>query len=205
MQGELFGASASSVPGNLSGAQSSWMDRFRVTLRLDHMAIVGILALVLYVLIFSFGVEKGKRFAIEELKAVQAKQEQINQELNLQKQEPQVVTPVVSLATAATTVPEVAREPQSNPLPAPSQAPLVGKYTIQLITFTSHTKAEKEVERLKEKGYQSFIISAGKFHQVCVNAFETATEAKQKLGELKSDGIASPDAYIRPFKSAVLA
>lgn len=177
MQGELFQMSGSVTDASkLSLSQPSWLDRFRVTLRLDHLSILGVSALVLYVLVFSFGVEKGKRMALRELAAEKAKQEEMT-------------PPVVAVSTLPT-------PPVSGPTPSPA----VGKYTIQVITFTSQSRAEEEVRKLKEKGYPSFIIPGGRFFQVCVDRFETLNEARQKLFLLKEEGFAPRDAYIRPLQ-----
>jgi cell division septation protein DedD len=165
---------------------------------------------VLYVLVFSFGVEKGKRFAIEELRAGKAKQEEISKG----------TTPTVPLTRESQLLPvtsrgesgakEAATEPLQDTAPTPSGDSIAsehsaspGKYTIQIITFTSRSKAEKEVGRLKGFGHQSFVIPAGKFFQVSVGAFQNMTEAKDRLARLQSEGFASSDAFIRPLKGHI--
>ena len=56
------------------------LQSIRLNIRLDH-AIAGIIGLlILFVLIFSFGVEKGKKFAVAELQAEREKREQVMQE-----------------------------------------------------------------------------------------------------------------------------
>ena len=188
MQGELFKMSGPVVDASkVSNAQGRWMDQFRVTLRPDHLLIVGILTLVLYVLVFSFGVEKGKRYASEERAAEKAKQEQISKEL--------VQSSIPALSEKSRVEVPVT--------PAPVAAPsLTGQYTIQIITFTNKKRAEEEVERIKKAGHQSFIIPSGKFFQVCTDAFQNIGEAKETLDKLRADGFAPPDAYIRPFNGS---
>lgn len=184
MQGELFQIAGSAAESaGTAHLQRGWMNRFRITLRLEHLSIGGILALVLYVLVFSFGVEKGKRFALLELRAEKARQDEINQVL--EQPTPVPATPSVPPAPV-----EIIADS--------ALSPGAGKFTIQLITFTSRSRAEKEVERLKKTGHTSFIIPSGKFFQVCVDAFETQAEARIRLTRLKAEGFASPDAFIRP-------
>ena len=190
MQGELFGLnSTGSVlnPSRPRAAQPNWMDRFHMTLRLDHLAILAISALVLYVLVFSFGVEKGKRIALKEIRSERLKQRQMTQELF--KAQP-LKEPVELKA------PPLASE-------TPSGEVRLAKYTIQLITFNSRKRAEEEVKRLQEKGFSSFIISAGKFFQVCVETFEKMVDAKDKLIQLRQSGYAPQDAYIRPLAGQI--
>ena len=197
MQGELFEMSGPVVDAaRITRPSSGWMDQFKVTLRIDHLLIGGILALVLYVLVFSFGVEKGKRYAMAELKAEKIKQEQISKELiELKSPSPSSLPLLVGT--------HISESKATSPSPAPaltaSPAPLNGQYTIQLITFKSRKRAEQEVERLKKLGYRSFMIPQGRFFQVCTDAFQNMGEAREKLMRLKSEGHASSDAYIRPL------
>lgn len=197
MQGELFKmAGPVTEASSPSVSQPSWLDCFRITLRLDHLSMIGISALVLYVLVFSFGVEKGKGITLRELEAEKAKGEL--------SALPPPATPLLDKAK-----PEETGNSPKTPLAVTSVAPQTlspqktGKYTIQVITFTSQSRAEEEVRRLKEKGYQSFVIPGGRFFQVCVDAFENLTEARQKLMRLKIEGFAPPDAYIRPLKGQI--
>ena len=196
MQGELFQMSgAVTEASKVSSNQSRWIDLFRVTLRLDHLSVLSISALVLYVLVFSFGVEKGKQIALGELEA--------------QRREAAAVK-----ESSVEAVPEAVRPaplkeaPSVDPLASPevvevTPSPGVGRYTIQVITFTSESRAEEEVKRFQEKGYQSFIIPGGRFFQVCVDRFENLTEAREKLLRLRAGGFAPPDAFIRPVKGQV--
>ena len=203
MQGELFEiAGGAAETSEVSMRQPSWLDRFQVTLRLDHLSILGISALILYVLVFSFGVEKGKRIAPRELEAEKAQKEIILKGLGqgetpLGFPQEKADAPEVPKAAPALQVPPIQEIPGTQP------AKGAGRYTIQVITFLSQSQAEEKVEKLKEKGYPSFIIPGGKFFQVCVDRFENMTEARQKLLRLKAEGFAPRDAYIRPLKAQV--
>lgn len=195
MQGELFHISGPVIDASReSQASSRWIDRFQLTLRLDHLLIGGIFALVLYVLIFSFGVEKGKRYVTAELKAEKARQELMAQQIA----QPPTTPTVTSSVSPQKTTPETPVPQETTTILA---QPLAGRYTIQLITFKSQKRADEEVERLKKAGYQAFIISQGNFFQVCADAFQNVGEARQKLSQLKAEGFAPPDAYIRPVGS----
>lgn len=198
MQGELFNVSGPVVDASkVSKNQTGWMDRLKITLRLDHLAILAILALVLYVLVFSFGVEKGKRFALAELEAVKARQEQIKRELaELERGEPAAPQASVSESLPRT----VPGETPPAPAVREERAAPRGRYAIQLITFTSRPRAEEEVERLKKRGYRGFILVEKKFFQVCMDGFDTLGEAREKLLRLKAEGFAPSDAFIRSLK-----
>lgn len=206
MQGELFkmsGPVADVDALKISKAPEGWMDRFRMTLRLDHLSIGAILALVLYVLVFSFGVEKGKRFALQEIEAERTKRERITQEISaLAAPEipvfPPTASPSSSLSVAAPSTPA---SPELKSVEV--SGPLTGHYTIQMITFAHRSRADLEVKRLKEKGFRAFVWPAGRFFQICIEAFNDMSEAREKLTRLKDEGFAPPDAYIRPLKGQV--
>lgn len=208
MQGELFNIAGPAVDlSNTTKQQTGWFDHFRVTLRLDHLLIGAILALVLYVLVFSFGVEKGKSYMVAEIRAEKAKQEQMAKELTQLTPSQRVpersgaasfVAPPTSVTDSLKSHETFPNENSKNP-----ESPINGQYTIQLITFKSRKLAETKVEALKKAGFQGFIIPQGKFFQVCANGFQSVDEARDKLVQLRAQGFAPPDAYIRPLNGIV--
>lgn len=213
MQGELFELSGAATQAAVTNAQEGWLHRFKVTLRLDHLFMIGISALVLYVLVFSFGVEKGKQFALRELRAERARREQIIRALVPPKSDEEPVTKAVfvpSPASKKSVSPGETQKKKSQPATSEIEKQLsspstLGKYTIQLITFTSKPRALEEIKRLKGLGYQAYLIPSKKFFQVCVDAFQNMKEAEERLSALREKGFASSDAYIRPLKGHVLA
>ncbi len=215
-QGELFEVSRAmeeKTSERFSKARTGWMDQFQVTLRLDHLSIFAILALVLYVLVFSFGVEKGKSFALDELAAQKDKEAQIAKEL---AEKPATLPPAVSEtpkpAPAPAPIPVLPSPPKPDPrLPdgqgqaSPAVVPTAvtgGKYTLQLVTYVAESRAQKEVERLKSIGLAAFILPVGIKFQVCAFGFESFKEAKEKLTTLKKEGFVPTDAFIRPLNTA---
>lgn len=190
MQRELFEASrpiTGALKINTAQASPGWPDRFHMTLRLDQLMVGGILALVLYVLVFSFGVERGKRYAIEERRAEKIKQEQ--------------------MARAVSSVPLVAflptvKEPPTSFLAA-EPSPVLAGYTIQVATYLKRKQAEAALIRFKPKGLQGFVVPKGKFFLLCLEAFPDLSQAREKLARLKADGFAPSDAYIRPAQGLV--
>jgi cell division septation protein DedD len=82
-------------------------------------------------------------------------------------------------------------------MPTQSDLKKLGKFTVQLVTYNDKTQAENEISRLKSKGYEGFIIPSGHYYQVCASYFDTKSNARSQLEELKQTG-RYPDAYIRP-------
>lgn len=207
MQGDLFGMPTMASQANPAGAKNDFLERYRVTLRLDQALVGAIGLLVVYVLIFSFGVEKGKRLGMAELQAERTKHERVMRELGGKLFSAATIAektfPVKAEVKIETPVPlpaSVAAESDVFESSAPSRP--VGKYTIQLITFKSQSAVDREIKKLSEKGYQGFVIPSGSFLQVCVNGFQTRQEANRILSELKSRQLAAKDAYVRPLPQA---
>lgn len=208
MQKDLFGASTIVPLGNTYEQKSDFLQRFRIQLRLDQTIIAALLLLVVYVLVFSFGVESGKRYAMAEIKAERAMRERMARELgekifaNNQQQ--------MAAATIVSTIPakssDLKTAPKATPAtvvsaPAPAKIEAKtspsGKYLIQTVTYTSKAAAEQQLKVLAGKGYDGTIVPRGKFQQVCVGAFESRDSANRILGQLKTQGLAPQDAYIR--------
>ena len=207
MQGELFEASQSvAQAAKIQKSRTpNWLDLFQVTLRIDHLMIGSISALVLYVLVFSFGVERGKRYATDEIRSEKLRQEQIAQELPAPSLSVSMPKDTTSSKSTSLPVPSQAGAPATKEVPTPatkidSALPLSGEYTIQIVTYKSKRQAEERVERLKNMGVRGFIVPQGKFFQVCADAFVDMKAARQKLTELKAEGDIPTDAYIRPLK-----
>lgn len=213
MQKDLFGATTLSPFPNTTETKSDFLQRFRIQLKLDQTIIVALLLVVVYVLVFSFGVESGKRYAMAEIKAERAMRERMTRELgekifaNNQPQQALVmksgteqakITSTAAAQTTAKATPVIVSETKK--IEPQSQTPKIsasGKYLIQTVTYTSKAAAEQELKRLMGKGYGGKILPRGKFQQVCVGGFENRSQATQALGQLQSQGLAPKDAYIR--------
>lgn len=223
MQSDLF-----EIPPPISVSQPpqklAFLERSRISLRLDHFVLCVIVLMVFYVFIFSFGVEKGKRFAMAELKAERAKRQYVTEELTKRVFEARDASQMgmqpgklLSAAAPASRIassensPKGAAEgtgmisnPPANPAPEKTIVVVPAKYTIQLITYTSSKPAGEKIKMLAEKGKKAFIIPSGKFKQVCVDGFQSKANATETLRQLQSEGIAPHDAYVRPMPQAMI-
>ncbi len=202
MQGDLFGIPTLTASAGSIHQKSAFLERHRVTLRFDQALMALIALLVACVLIFSFGVEKGKRLGMAELKSERAKRERIVRELS-EKVFAKNSQGLLPLSNAQPAVAEPAKPQALTPVQVQDLlTPPVGKYTIQLITYNNKSAAEKEIKRLADKGLRSFVIPSGRFQQVCVDAFESRQKANEVLIDLRLRQIAAKDAYIRPIPQA---
>ena len=211
MQTDLFGTSQTpSAMINSQQPKPHFLEGMRFSLRLDQALVAAIALLVVFVLVFSFGVEKGKRFALAELKSERAKREKIIQEFRAKLFETGVANPVVlrmqeDEAPGKIEIAAPASKIQAGSVAAVESGPgaldgkkyPAGKYTVQLITFTSQKMAEKEIGNLVQKGHQPFVIPSGRYLQVCANGFDSRESAEEFLRELKARNLAPRDAYVR--------
>jgi hypothetical protein len=215
MQRDLF-QSASGTSSRLPQNQreQAFLERYRLTLRLDQVLVGVIGLLVLYAMVFSVGVENGKR--IERRKYL--------------KELPQGIVSVDAPAGRLLGVEPVQAEsaPQSETSPAEGGGTAVppeglrirtdssdhaevasekpaGNFTIQIITYKTQAAADRHVQALTSKGLKAFAVRNGEYLTVCVDAFESQQKAKSALKQMKSQGVVPADAYVRNFPRQALA
>ena len=200
MQTELFDLpSPRTLPEEPAVPKTSFLEKTFVTLRLDQAIGLALVLLVFYVLIFSWGVEKGKRSSLDT----------------------QVIRPASVGVPAAASTKTVAEARAAESLPivtpresAPREVPITvaelpkpvakvarpdGKFTIQHVTYITQSAADREIQKLAKRGYNAFVIPSGKHLQVCIAAFQTRQEASRILNQLRTQQLVSGDAYVRPM------
>ncbi len=199
MQTELFDLpSPRTLSEDAPVPKSSFLEKTFITLRLDQAIGLTLVLLVIYVLTFSWGVEKGKRPSHEGQVIRQVPSEALSVEV------PPAV--VASVAKVPLTIMADESVPKQVPitvaeLPKPA-AKIVkpdGKFTIQHVTYITQSAADREIQKLAQKGYNSFVIPSGKHLQVCIAAFQSRQDASKLLRQLRNQGLVSGDAYVRPM------
>ena len=71
------------------------------------------------------------------------------------------------------------------------------KFTLQLATYVTTDRAEEQIEKLKKLGYDAFVIPSGKYFQVCIEKLPTKSMALSLKSKIQSETHLYPDAYIR--------
>ncbi len=138
------------------------LSKVALSLSYENIFLLTIGLIMLLIVCYSLGVEKGKRF-------VQLKSEEIAIE-----------------------------QEQAQELPAvETEEPKQKKTYIQVASFRSEKYARKEIERLKNKGYQSYLTQWGKFQVVCVGNYQDRKAAAEDLRKLKQ---IYGDCYVRLTK-----
>jgi cell division septation protein DedD len=187
-QFELFPGSAAQLPQ----ASDSRYPFQGLTLSPENMIVAVIVLLMIFVLFFSLGVERGKRYS-----AVVAPQKIITGQNKtsdimppqLQTAQQTSVTPVKQ--APVNVVPAGKQVLTPNVVPKPSDAPLVepksteGSFTIQVASYKFEKRAQEEADLLKKLGHQATVMLKGSYYIVCVGSFEEKMLAQRFTSQLK--------------------
>lgn len=206
MQTELFEISAP-LPAieTETTPKPSVLEKTFLTLRLDQTIGLVLVLLVFFVVCYSWGVEQGKHWVRnEQVIRVTPKAETpaLPEGLTLiDDAAPVTSRPDASPAavvTQATSVP-VVTPADAGKTPGKNSVKPSGKYTIQHVIYVTRSAADREVQKLTQKGQTAFVVPSGKYLQVCVAGFQTKKEADRYMRQLRSQRIVSGDSYIRPM------
>ena len=197
VQGELFRDESSiSGLGSLDRARKSFLSRHQLTLTYDKLLLVLIAWVIVFALTYSFGVEHGKRTVEKSLESLlPAHTDTVSLTV-----EPK--TPPSEASPNEETIILVNQEPAADAEPAPRPFPVAdlakeGSYTVQLVTYADEKQAVREIDHLKTKGHEVFVIPSGHYYQVCANYFDDKVKARNFLKQFSELG-RYPDAYVRP-------
>jgi cell division septation protein DedD len=165
--------------------------RRRISLPVDTFILLGIIIGLLFILLFSVGVEKGKRIAYRDLKNRQRLLED-NQAIT---QNLAVKTESVAIKLPSTSVIEVAKDEKNNPSAGTNVPERIGatevaqqnegRYRIQVASYIDETSAQKLAKELKDKGYLTTLKKSNKYIAVYVSGFPDEKKANYAFEELK--------------------
>lgn len=216
VQGELFRDDnlGAHLRSSDFGAQNSFLRRYQLSLTLDKLILALMGILVIFVLTYSFGVERGKRAMEKRIEPLLLKGsdtilgDQTSAQAPANGQTETVL--IVNEGKAAPTSSSLMAEPRTASVEVQVSTPKIqstlpvpdlsrkAKYTIQLVTYKDEQQAAKEIERLQAKGFEGFVIPSGPYFQVCAHYAETKSKAQSFLNEFLREG-RYPDAYVRPI------
>ncbi|MBN1869879.1 MAG: SPOR domain-containing protein [Candidatus Omnitrophica bacterium] len=160
-----------------------------LTLSLENSIVLCIIFLMVLVLFFSFGVERGKKIALlaavnEEGNVAQAAEEHVIQQpadvKEKVKEGQRVILPV--------NLPEVIREEKEPGIKPPIEKTQEQEklFTIQVASFKLEKSAKREADRLRGVGHEdTFVVPKGNYSIVCVGKFGQMDEAKRFSSKLK--------------------
>jgi hypothetical protein len=193
--------------------------KFSLTLSLEKTVFTSIAIMMIVVVVYAIGIERGKivqrespQLPVEKtIKSITiggprpvqlpAPQPDPVAEKKAQAVEKKIQTAAPAVQAVQTAVisghpqqaaPVVKTEPVSiQALPLSAQPK---PYTIVGATFTRKDWADKEVEKLKKSGQESAVYQSANYFLVCVGSYQTKDEAKAALTKIRN---AYKDAYLR--------
>ncbi len=176
-----------------------------LTLSVEHIIVSTIVFVMVTVLFFSFGVEKGKRMvrvSILEAAGISRTVEAVSPETRgvvssrfLAGRGEAQAAPAVTISPQAEKEdmlrspkgglepPEASPKMEAQPQKKDAQEDI---FTIQVASFNSPQSAQKEAMLLKQKGYDILVLPKGKHSIVCVGKFGQQNEAKAFSNKLKN-------------------
>ncbi len=159
-----------------------------LTLSFENIIVLCIIFVMSLVLIYSLGVERGKKIVkasdapLAESKALAKVATQETQGVLLPG-EPVETDEVIQIETEAE-VPEGFK-------PSPEENLIVDTtdkkfFTIQVASFKLEKNAQKEADKLKEIGYDIYVVPKGSYSIVCVGKFIERNQAIEFSGKLRN-------------------
>ncbi len=189
---ELFpGSSREQVPHTPSSCLKG-----NLTVSFESIVVLTIAVVIVMIVSFSLGIEKGKRLSqaaerpVREVAVIAPRSTAVPQpEERPQASNYQVankIEQIVPLSVAV--IPEQKTIETSDAQVAVEEVPekTVDKfYTIQVASFKKRKFAQEEAMALKDKGYDIMVVPKGKYSIVCVGKFSLKEDAKIVSQELK--------------------
>ncbi len=210
MQSDLFNLSMSNS-FERQAFQRSFFER-KYTFRFDQLLGAGIGFIVFFVMVFAWGAEHGKAVSHREMVREGVTVAKAPETVSVPVEAPAVISEVIAQqgpATVNAPSDELALNAANQMVPDASVDVVTtetvktgSKYTIAHMTYVKKDQAKKEIERIKSKGYESFLVSSGKYYQLCVSGFESRQSANDGMKSLRTKGIVSSDSYIRNMPAA---
>ena len=139
------------------------LGKIAISLSYENLIVLAIGLIMLLIVCYSLGVEKGKSFVQGDIERMQQEQAQQPPSREVPEPEPRKERT------------EVASDKQS----------LKTSPYIQVASFRTDKYAKKEMESLKNKGYRPFVTTWGKFRVVCVGGYKDKDQARKALKQLR--------------------
>jgi cell division septation protein DedD len=150
---------------------------FAITLNLEKLIFISIGVIMLSVIVYALGVEKGKAVAARETSDLQV------------GQPPQKAAPtIMSAPLAQKTVPTAAAAEAAaarTMVTGVQAAGTVRQYTVLAATFKREDAAIAEAARLKKEGFDAFVRPSGIYFQVCAGSYPTRAIAEKASMKVK--------------------
>jgi len=150
----------------------------QMSLSLENLVIFAIVAIMVVIFSFSLGIERGKGVASTATQApVSDDKADVTEVSGSGKADTQKIKAVTSVAKVKPVAPA--------PAVANAKPAVTGAYTLQVASYKGIKSAQREAEKLKQKGFDNvYVLPKGTYTIVCVGNFqnkEDASDVKRQL------------------------
>jgi len=148
----------------------------------EKIIILSFCFIITSIIAFSFGVEKGKRMALNNQDVrfdVANNAQTLSKNLALDREPNKTQSNALVKQTPVPVMQAAASQEKAKLLTK------TGNYAIQLASFQSKALAQKEANSLKKRGLNTFLFSKKGYIILCVGNFSSKDSAQQMLTELK--------------------
>lgn len=157
---------------------------FAIALTLERIIFISIGVIMLLVLVFALGVEKGK--------SINRRAERVMSKPVRQIQPQATIATVITQAPSA----QIEKAPEARPVQVETNIvrDTAKPFTVVAAAFSKKERAESEAARLKSKGFDAFIAASEPYFIVCVGAYSSKDNARDVLGKIRKT---HKDAYVK--------
>jgi cell division septation protein DedD len=181
-----------------SNDSNSKLKRRLIVIPLDTFVLSSVVILLLFIMAFSLGVEKGRRLVIASDEVVSLPEKELRQDkINITTQNKTISGKEQKIAVNQ--LPKRTETQQAIPAVKTPQAvdkkievpPVAASakegYYIQIASYNKENFALDEAKKLKDKGFPAYTAKKGSFVVLYVGTFKTITEAQRNVGLLKKN------------------
>ena len=154
--------------------------RFLFNISYEQFVFLAIALIMIMVLIYSLGVEKGRKLAAVKKPVVPAPAEYGTEPE--EKYEETMGKESETIPTHQAEVKKIPKPVRVEAVKGPSKP-----YTIQVATYWSKPNAKKELDKLKKLGMDPLIISNNGKYELCVGVYADRDDAREIIKKLKKD------------------
>jgi len=155
----------------------------------ENLVLLAIAFILILIVAFSLGVERGKRLQVASgnfVKKVDKTSEQkVVAGVKIDVKEEDVVQKKIEETPAVV---------KKEKVPVANKSILNGSYLIQVVTYSNRKRAEREMDKLLKSGLSGFIVASGRYYQVKAGPFHNKYDALKHQKQLKKT---YKDCYIR--------
>lgn len=195
-QSELFDEFSKSSKQGRFKRPAEKQKQVTLTISREKLIFSIIFVILLYIIFFSLGIERGKKIALISIKqnSYSTKAVTKTSSADTQSQQPPAKEQKAGLSEDKTSNLEVATRVIETKKAIPE---LKEFYSIQAVAYSNISRAEKEARKVRSRGNEAIIDSSGKYHLLLIGKFKNKKDAVALRKKLTST---YKGCYVRKYK-----